>query len=112
MPTRRVYHQYLNTERDMPIGAFEVHGLSEEFLGRHPVFAAVVDDFLAFVGDARLVIHNASFDMNFINAELVRLGRPTLPIARAVDTVQLARGMFPGAQIGRASGRERVFQYG
>src|SRR3546814_14233411 len=82
MPTGRVDHQYLNPERDMPVGAFEVHGLSEELLGRHPVFAAVVDDFLAFVGDARLVIHNASFDMNFINAELVRLGRPTLPMAR------------------------------
>src|SRR3546814_3285415 len=100
MPTGRIYHQYVNPERDMPAGAFDVHGLSEAFLARHPVFAAVADDFLAFLGDARLVIPNASFDMNFINAELVRLGRAPLAKARAVATVQPARTRIPGARSG------------
>src|SRR3546814_12070888 len=92
----------------MPAGAFDVHGLSEAFLARHPVFAAVADDFLAFLGDARLVIHNASFDMNFINAELVRLGRAPLAMARAVATVQLARPRIPGRSEERRVGKEWV----
>ena len=77
----RTYHQYVNPERDMPAEAFRVHGLSEEFLSGHPVFADVADAFVDFVGDAPLVIHNASFDMGFINAELARLKRPSIPMA-------------------------------
>ncbi|MBF0252029.1 MAG: DNA polymerase III subunit epsilon, partial [Alphaproteobacteria bacterium] len=96
--TGEVFHVYINPERDMPEEAFRVHGLSEAFLRDHPVFAKVVDDFLEFVGDAPLVIHNAAFDMGFLNAELEKAGRPKLEMARAVDTVQIARKKFPGAQ--------------
>ncbi|MCW5752083.1 MAG: DNA polymerase III subunit epsilon [Alphaproteobacteria bacterium] len=101
LPTGRIYQTYLNPERDMPTAAFEVHGLSDEFLADKPRFAEVVDDFLAFIGsdeEERLVIHNAEFDMRFINAELTRLGRAIIPMTRAVDTVRLARQKFPGAQ--------------
>jgi DNA polymerase-3 subunit epsilon len=96
--TGETFHVYINPERDMPIEAFNVHGLSEEFLSDKPVFAGVVEDFLAFVGNDPLVIHNAEFDMKFLNAELRKVGRPLLDRARAVDTVALARRKFPGAQ--------------
>ena len=95
--TGETYHQYVNPQRDMPAGAFAVHGLSEEFLSGHPVFRDVVDGFLAFIDDDPLVIHNASFDMGFINAELRRLKRRELPMTQSVDTVRMARRKFPGA---------------
>lgn len=98
IPTGETFHVYCNPERDMPEEAFNVHGLSEAFLAEKPVFAEVVSDFLAFIGDARLVIHNAGFDMKFLNAELRRLGFPALEMTRATDTVALARRTFPGAQ--------------
>jgi DNA polymerase III subunit epsilon len=98
MPTGRSYHQYINPERDMPPEAFAVHGLSAEFLRDKPVFADVVDGFLEFSGEARLVIHNASFDMKFLNAELGWCRRPALPLERALDTLDIARRRFPGAQ--------------
>jgi len=98
VPTGRTYHQYINPERLMPVEAFEVHGLGDEFLARHPVFAEIAQAFLDFIGEAKLVIHNAGFDMKFLNAELVQLGLPRLAMSRAVDTVQLARARFPGAQ--------------
>lgn len=97
VPTGEVYHVYINPERDMPTEAFEIHGLSEAFLADKPLFADVVDDFLEFLGDATLVIHNASFDMKFLNAELEACGRPRLPMSRAIDTVAMARSKFPGA---------------
>ncbi len=96
--TGESYHVYINPERDMPDEAFQVHGLSEAFLEKHPVFAAVAGDFLGFIGDAKLIIHNASFDMGFLNAELERLGQAMIPMNRAIDTVQMARARFPGAQ--------------
>lgn len=98
MPTGRTYHQYINPERDMPQEAFAVHGLSTEFLADKPVFAKIAQDFLDFVGDAKLVIHNASFDMKFLNAELGWVNKPSLPWAQAVDTLDIARRRFPGAQ--------------
>lgn len=98
LPTGRTYHQYINPERDMPEEALAIHGLSETFLSTHPVFADIADDFLVFVDDANLVIHNAKFDLGFINAELRRLGRPHLEERRAIDTLQIARSKFPGAQ--------------
>jgi DNA polymerase-3 subunit epsilon len=98
VPTGEVYHQYVNPERDMPAEAERVHGLSETFLKDHPVFAEVSEKFVAFVGDATLVIHNAAFDMGFINAELERVGVEAIPMYRAVDTVSMARKKFPGAQ--------------
>ena len=97
VPTGRVYHQYINPERDMPTEAFEVHGLSAERLSREPVFASIADEFVEFVGDAKLVIHNASFDMKFINAELKWLGKPEIPFDQAIDTLAIARRKFPGS---------------
>ena len=98
LPTGRTYHQYINPERSMPREAFEVHGLGDDFLRDKPVFAAIAQDFLDFIGDAKLVIHNASFDMAFLNAELARLNRPALPMTQSVDTLDIARRKFPGAQ--------------
>lgn len=98
LPTGEIFHRYINPERDVPEEAFKVHGLSREFLAQHGIFAEVVEDFLAFIGDAPLVIHNAEFDMKFINAELARLGFKAIPMARTIDTVQIARRRFPGAQ--------------
>jgi DNA polymerase III subunit epsilon len=97
VPTGAQYHTYLDPERDMPADAFAVHGLSAAFLTGKPVFAQVVEEFLDFVGDAKLVIHNAEFDLRFLNFELERLGFPTFPSNRSVDTVALARRKFPGA---------------
>lgn len=97
LPTGRTYHQYINPERSMPKEAFEVHGLGDDFLKDKPVFRAIGQAFLEFIGDARLVIHNASFDMKFLNAELQWANLPTLPMNRAVDTLMIARQRFPGA---------------
>ena len=97
MPTGRTYHQYVNPQRDMPQGAFDVHGISSEFLKDKPVFRDIAAAFLAFCGDARLVIHNAAFDMKFINAELEWAGLPPLPGSRALDTLTIARQRFPGS---------------
>jgi DNA polymerase-3 subunit epsilon len=97
MPTGRTFHQYLNPQRAMSAEAFAVHGLGDEFLRDKPVFSAIVDDFLGFVGDAKLVIHNASFDMKFINAELSWVGRPPIPVDQAIDTLAIARKKFPGS---------------
>jgi DNA polymerase-3 subunit epsilon len=99
LPTGRSFHTYIDPERDMPEDAFRVHGLSSEFLKGHPVFAAIVDEFLAFIEDSPLVIHNAKFDMAFLNAELTRARREPLPWARAVDTLALASRRFPGAPV-------------
>ena len=97
LPTSNNFQRYLNPERDMPMAAFQVHGLSAEFLSDKPKFAAVADDLLKFIGDSPLIIHNAEFDMKFINVELERAGKPTIPMVRAIDTVQMARKKFPGA---------------
>mgnify|MGYP001026131825 CR=1 FL=1 len=96
MATGQTYHVYLNPERDMPQEAFAVHGLSSEFLADKPLFAAVAEEFLAFIGDAPLVIHNAMFDIGFINAELDRIKRLAIPRERLVDTLLLARRKHPG----------------
>jgi DNA polymerase III subunit epsilon len=96
MPTGQTFHRYMNPERDMPAEAFNVHGLSTEFLASKPLFTEVVEDFLAFIGDAPLVIHNASFDISFINAELDRIKRQAIPKDRLVDTLLLARRKHPG----------------
>lgn len=95
--TGKVFHCYLNPQRDMPAEAFAVHGLSSQFLSDKPLFSAVAEDFLAFIGDSQLVIHNASFDMKFLNAELGGLGMATLPMERTTDTIAIARKKFPGA---------------
>jgi len=96
IPSGQTFHRYLNPERDVPTEAFSVHGLSEEFLKDKPPFAEIAEDFLAFIGDARLVIHNAAFDIGFLNAELERAGQRPLERDRLVDTLLLARRKFPG----------------
>jgi len=96
MPTGQSFHRYMNPERDVPAEAFAVHGLSTEFLASKPLFSEVVEEFLAFIGDAPLVIHNASFDISFINAELDRIKRQAIPRDRLVDTLLLARRKHPG----------------
>jgi len=95
--TGKTIQFYLNPERSMPSEAAMVHGLTDEFLADKPLFSQVVDELLGFIGDAPLIIHNAAFDMNFLNAELARIGYPKIDNARAVDTVMMARKMFPGA---------------
>jgi DNA polymerase-3 subunit epsilon len=110
LPTGRTYHQYINPERGMPVGAFEVHGIGHDILetpGKpvpggvtlrdKPVFARIGQAFLDFIGDAQLVIHNAAFDMKFLNHELERSGLPGLPFSRATDTLAIARTKFPGS---------------
>src|SRR5262245_52591201 len=97
-PTGNSFHYYLNPQRDMPDAAFQVHGLSAEFLRDKPLFAEVCDEFLAFVGDAPLVAHNAMFDLGFINAELERCKKIAIQRERLVDTLMLARRRFPGGQ--------------
>jgi DNA polymerase III subunit epsilon len=96
IPTGQVFHHYIDPQRDIPESAYEVHGLSREFLTGKPLFEHVAEEFLAFVGDAKLVIHNAEFDMRFLNSELQRVGRPALSAHRAVDTLTLARRRHPG----------------
>lgn len=99
LQTGNHFHAYINPERDVPDEVVRVHGLTWEFLSKHPTFSEVVADFLAFIGDATLVAHNAGFDMGFINSELTRLGFPGIPMSRVIDTVPLARRRFPGAQV-------------
>ena len=98
IPTGRHFRRYLNPQREMPEEAKVVHGLGDEFLAQQPLFAEVVDEFLAFIDDAPLIIHNAPFDLKFLNAELARIDRSPLDSERAVDTLTMARQRFPGAQ--------------
>jgi DNA polymerase-3 subunit epsilon len=97
VPTGNTYHQYINPERTMPREAFEVHGLDDDFLRGKPVFRDIAKDFVEFIGDAKLVIHNAAFDIKFLNAELSWVGYPPLPWERAIDTLDIARRKFPGS---------------
>ncbi len=98
MPTGKVYHQYINPERSMPQEAFAVHGLGDDFLADKPVFKTVAQGFLDFIGDAKIVAHNAKFDMRFINAELKWVGIDPIPMSQSLDTLEIARRKFPGAQ--------------
>lgn len=97
IPTGKSYHVYINPERPVSAGALAVHGLSDEFLADKPVFSAVVDEFVEFVGDGRLVIHNAAFDVGFLNAEFARTGHPQIALENVVDTLIMARRKHPGA---------------
>ncbi|WP_187428478.1 DNA polymerase III subunit epsilon [Roseobacter fucihabitans] len=97
MATGKTYHQYINPERAMPEEAFQVHGLGDEFLRDKPKFAEVGQAFLDFIGDAKLIIHNAAFDIKFLNAELKWMGLPQIPWEQAIDTLEMARKRFPGS---------------
>lgn len=95
-PTGKTFHRYINPERDMPEAAFNVHGLSADFLKDKPLFVHVVEELVVFLGDAPLVAHNAMFDLGFLNAELKRAGRELVNRDRLVDTLMLARRKHPG----------------
>jgi DNA polymerase-3 subunit epsilon len=96
VPSGAVFHRYVNPERDIPPEAYAVHKLSLDFLGNKPLFADIADDFIAFMEDSPLIAHNAEFDCKFVNAELVRCGKPRMT-CKTIDTVMLARQKFPGA---------------
>jgi DNA polymerase-3 subunit epsilon len=98
VPTGAHFHAYLNPERAVPIETTRVHGLTDEFLADKPFFVDVVDEFLAFLGEDPLVIHNAAFDIKFVNAELAKLGRPPIALARAIDTIEIAKAKLPGVR--------------
>ncbi len=98
MPTGRNYHIYINPERDVPPDAVAVHGITEEFLKDKPKFGEIVMDFLNFIGnEAKLVAHNAEFDMHFVNWELKNCGFPSIDRRRVIDTLPMARQKFPGS---------------
>ncbi len=97
VPTGAVFHTYLDPQRDMPMEAYNVHGLSADFLKGKPLFADIADDFLGFIGLSRLVIHNAEFDMRFLNAELKRSDMTPIGMERVFDTLPFARKKHPGA---------------
>jgi DNA polymerase-3 subunit epsilon len=97
VPTGRQFHEYINPERSMPDEAFQVHGLGDDFLRDKPKFAAVGQKFLDFIQDSTLIIHNAAFDMKFLNAELKWMGLPEIPMSQALDTLPMARKKFPGS---------------
>jgi len=97
VPSGVTFQIYLNPDRPMPADAFEIHGLSDDFLADKPRFHEVANEVLAFLAESPLVIHNAAFDLRFLNAELVALNLPPIDSGRAVDTIQLARAKFPGA---------------
>lgn len=98
IPTGATLQLYLNPDRDVPMESQRIHGITEEFLADKPFFAARCDEFLEFIGDAPLVIHNAGFDLKFLNSELHRVSRPPIPYARAIDTIDIAKTKFPGAR--------------
>lgn len=99
IPSGRVYHQYINPERSMPNEAFAVHGLSIDFLSKHPTFKEIAKDFIEFIGDdGELVIHNANFDMKFLDWELTQQGYPVISRSRVEDTLEIARKQNPGAK--------------
>ena len=99
LPTGRTYHQYLNPERSMSEEVIAVHGLTEEFLSDKPKFSEIADEFLAFVGEDTLVIHNAPFDMKFLNFELKKANRPLLSYEHVLDTLVMARQKYPGSRV-------------
>lgn len=99
LPTGAVFQSYLNPERDMPEEAERIHGLSAAFLADKPRFADIAEEFITFIGADPLVIHNAEFDLKFLNFELELIGKELITSGRAIDTVALARQRFPGAQV-------------
>jgi DNA polymerase-3 subunit epsilon len=98
MPTGKTYHQYINPEREVPEEVVKIHGLTYDILKEYPTFDKIADEWLEFVGDADLVAHNASFDMNFVNYELKQIGKPEMSWEKCIDTLEMARRMFPGAK--------------
>lgn len=98
LPTGVTFHRYLNPDRLVPIESQRVHGLTDEFLADKPRFADVVDELHTFLGDAPLIIHNAAFDVKFLNAECARVAKTAIPLSRAIDTIEIAKAKIPGAR--------------
>ena len=98
MPTGKTFHEYLNPEKKMPQEAFAVHGLSDDFLKGKPFFRQIMENLTTFIGESKMIIHNAAFDMKFLNAELLKAGGRLYPLDQAIDTLMIARKKFPGAQ--------------
>jgi DNA polymerase-3 subunit epsilon len=98
VPTGRTFQRYLNPERLVPVESQRVHGITDQFLADKPFFRTVVEEMLEFFGDAPLIMHNASFDLRFINAELLRLSRTAIPAARTIDTIEIAKAKLPGVR--------------
>ena len=98
VPTGKTFQTYLNPERSMDVGAQEIHGLTDDFLLNQPIFLKIVDEFLSFIGESTLIIHNAEFDLAFMNSELKRIGGKNIEFERVIDTLAVARKKFPGAQ--------------
>lgn len=98
VPTGLTLQRYLNPEREIPAEALRIHGINDHFLASMPLFSAIADELMEFFDDAPLVMHNAGFDLKFINAELLRLARPLLPAARTIDTIEIAKAKIPGAR--------------
>ena len=98
VPTNNTYQVYLNPEKDMDPGAEKVHGLTNEFLLDKPKFIEIADSFLDFIGDSNLIAHNADFDINFLNSELLRAKKDKINNDRVIDTLKIARSKFPGAR--------------
>lgn len=96
VPTGKTWHKYINPEREIDAGAIAVHGITNERVKGEPTFGELVGDFLDFVGDSTLVIHNAEFDIKFLNAEIKPYGFPPFKVANAIDTVLVARKKYPG----------------
>ena len=97
IPTKRIFHKIINPERNVPEEAFKIHGFSSEFLNDKPKFSEIADDLLTFIGENNLIIHNASFDLPFINYELKLINKTTITKNKIVDTLELARSKYPGA---------------
>ena len=99
VPSQNTFQVYLNPERDMDEGAQKIHGLTNEFLIDKPRFEEIAEDFISYIGNSKIIAHNASFDINFLNSELVRVNKDKIPEERVVDTLKIAREKFPGSQI-------------
>ena len=99
IPTNNFFHVYINPDKSMPLSAFKIHGLSNDFLSDKPKFHEVVDEFLSFIKNDTLVIHNAKFDINFLNFELDKIGKETINFDRVVDTLEISKNMFPGTKV-------------
>ena len=98
VPSQNTFQVYLNPERDMDEGAQKIHGLTNEFLIDKPRFEEIAEDFISYIGNSKIIAHNASFDINFLNSELVRVNKDKIPEERVVDTLKIAREKFPGAR--------------
>ena len=99
VPTKNIFHFYLNPERKVSDKAFQVHGYSDEFLATKQKFAEIADDFLDFIGDKKIIIHNAEFDIGHLNNELLLIGKSKIKNSNVIDTLELARNKFPGSGI-------------